>query len=270
MMNRLIKIFVLISILALNPMSLYWLQAQTMEATTLPLPLETESPLPTNVNDEAPQTQNTPVNNVGKDVSCKDYFPAITGKKYTYEFLEASKKGASLKNRIIECVKTETDADGITHTTFHTKVFFNSLSPVNETDDNYLIDENAVEDTSQYSTLFATLLGKGDTYTPGNFIVKLPSIGKPLEWDYETNSGEKHELISYFGSTKTKNEIYNDCIVVEERAKSSKAKMTSITKYFYAKNVGLVKSELHFIRNDGTKLFVKDASSQLVKVETTE
>ena len=98
----------------------------------------------------------------------------------------------------------------------------------------------------------------GGDVNPPKPILKLPTSNSPIKWTW---GPETFYEAKYVESVKTATKTYTDCIVVSESTKPE-YKMGTKKKY-YAKGVGLVKTEFYDENNKLTEMM----SFELIKYE---
>lgn len=163
-----------------------------------------------------------------------DYFPVQEGLKWNYDYLKAA-PGAGKKTRLVECMGSETMANGTLRAKFKTT---EDGKIVNDTDSIY---DNKVEHS------FA-----GKMALKGHVLLELPGAGSIAHWDMVAGNGMTYSYKASFGQAKVYQKTYSDClIVVEKPAKGGPTKY-----YYYAKGVGLVSLEVY---GAGMKLSLTDS-----------
>jgi hypothetical protein len=200
-------------------------------------------------------------------ITIKDYFqPMVLGVKYQYEYLEDYLVGDKkfemrnirhrwVKGSIKEFVKSEDVGDGRIQGVYISEVyaFFNLAKFCDSKGTNkdmsyntftYILDNESVELVSDVNTLN----GKTSTTEYNEYYeLKMPRKDAPVEWvniDGGVLFGEPYKfkihMTAYFGECKTLIAEYPDCIVVDEVSDLAKER---INRSYYAKSVGLVKTE---------------------------
>lgn len=164
--------------------------------------------------------------NENSEISITDYFPFNEGTKCTYRSLSPiNGKYIERKN---ECFAVKTENEAIIGMFYRTEYGVQART-IYESRDNLIqmtLDRNAVS---------------GGKINPPIIVLIAPTKNGSKKWNWGQEKVYESKFVS---SVKTSSKEYNDCIlVIEKTVVKSRPDYKPTTKNYYAKGVGLVKSE---------------------------
>ncbi len=163
----------------------------------------------------------------------KDYFPTLQGQKREYQFYSLPDQTVGRKNRVVECLKSETFPNSTVRSTLKTTVFAGGGYQ----------DEISTDTFSAYANWVAQTSRNGQPMT-GCYLLKVPPQGGTERWNYQEKDGTTKYYKATFSPLTVGDKIYGDCLMVVEKTLNGTSEL-SLRNYYFARGVGLVRLEVY-------------------------
>lgn len=183
---------------------------------------------------------------ITNSVNADEYFQFKAGTKYTYNSLGVDGNG-KMQEMSYECYSVE-NKGGTTVGLFYKMEFGIQAQQKYETKGNII---QMTYDKNKFS---------GGQLNSPIIIFKLPENNMQVKWSLKS---EEFYEATYVSSVTTSTKTYTDCVLVTKTTKiASRPEYKPVTKNYYAKGVGLVKTDFY----DSTGKLVKMASFELISI----